>query len=599
MAPLTNDLPKALLPFGPNAERPLLEGTLRMLADWGVRQVLVNAHHLGDQVMAYLVERASHPPDGLQLAISYEPTILGTGGALAKAGWFLDDQPTWLVNADVVAELDPTPLIRHHRKQRPFATLWMHAGAGPRTVRLDEGDGHTVTNFADPQPGSLGTATFCGLHLMDRRAIAFLQDPPVFESVIDAYRAAQKAGHAIHGLTLPDARWADVGTPEQYLDALFGEQGNIAIATDAHAGKTARKHAQRVAVWSGATLTAKARPAHVIVGRGTHLDGPAERIAVPARMAIAPELLDELPPWCPEATAVCLSPRGSDRRFIRLQRAERSAILMQHGTARPENERFANHAAFLHQHGIDVPEIILSLPKHRACLVENLGQDELLANPSRKRLRDAVDLMRRLHDLKPPRDIALEPPFTLALLRGEHDLFLREFVDRHHPLPARKRTQIKAELDAQAKRLARLPRVLLHRDLQSTNIIFHDRIPHFIDFQGMRLGPAAYDVASLLADPYMHLDAEPQQALLEHYAGGDGQLPHFYSACVQRLVQALGAYGRLGAHPRTRRFLRHIPPALQQLQRALTVESRLPALGAFIEIARKSVSSLDPRGYPP
>ena len=59
--------------------------------------------------------------------------------------------------------------------------------------------------------------------------------------------------------------------------------------------------------------------------------------------------------------------------------------------------------------------------------------------------------------------------------------------------------------EAIAQRLAAWPRVLVHRDFQSQNILIHDGQAHLIDFQGLRPGLAHYDLASLLYDPYVRL----------------------------------------------------------------------------------------------
>ena len=60
-------------------------------------------------------------------------------------------------------------------------------------------------------------------------------------------------------------------------------------------------------------------------------------------------------------------------------------------------------------------------------------------------------------------------------------------------------------LQAIAERLASFPRVLVHRDFQSQNIIVREEEAYLIDFQGMRPGLAEYDFASLLYDPYVNL----------------------------------------------------------------------------------------------
>ena len=558
--PLTRETPKALLPF---EGEPLLLRNLRMLRDWGVREVLVNAHHLGEQVISFA---ASNPVPGLRLQVSHEPEILGTGGALTKAEWFLDDRPLWVLNADVVAEVDPAPLLRHHGRTRPLATLWMHAGAGPRTVRVR--DEHVV-DFADPQPGSEGTATFSGLQILDRRVLDFL--PVGFASVIDAYRAGMAAGHRVSGVEVPGARWADLGTPEQTVAA--------------HGGRFVHPRARvhpRAVVESGvvqaeAELGPRARVRGAVVAGGTRVHGPVNRLAVPARLALEPELHAVLPAWCDGASADVLAPRGSDREFWRLQRGQQRALLMVAGSARPENARFAGHARFLASRGVDVPEILLARPDLGVVLAEDLGDDELLHAPTPARYRQCVNLMKRLHAVRVPKSLALEPPFTRGYLRWEHDLFIQHFL-RREPSPA-----LRNELERLATQLARAPRVLLHRDLQSTNILFHRGRPHLIDFQGMRMGPAMYDLASLLADPYVDLDEETQRALLEQYTDDSTLRRQYAAACAQRLLQALGAFGRLGARPATRRFLDHVPAALRQLRRATRSLAGFPELSAMPE----------------
>ncbi|HPA77990.1 MAG TPA: NTP transferase domain-containing protein, partial [Kiritimatiellia bacterium] len=83
LLPLTRIRPKALLPLG---GRPMLEHSLRLLASWGVDDVLVNCHWLADQVVDFL--RGVRLP-GMKISISHEPEILGTGGVLRRAEWFL------------------------------------------------------------------------------------------------------------------------------------------------------------------------------------------------------------------------------------------------------------------------------------------------------------------------------------------------------------------------------------------------------------------------------------------------------------------------------------------------------------------------------
>ena len=213
MRPLTLDVPKPLMPVW---NVPALEHTLAMLKRWGVRDVLVNLHHRADRLFDHLRSRRT---DGLRIALSFEPEILGTGGALRKAEWFLaGDEPVWVLNGDVVCDLSPGPLLRAYRSGRTIAVAWLHESRGPRTVEMSRG---SITTFRSKRAGTPGTCTFTGVQLLNPelldRTRNYLPAEPVFGSSIAAYERAIADGWRVAGVCVPNAYWADVGTPEQYL----------------------------------------------------------------------------------------------------------------------------------------------------------------------------------------------------------------------------------------------------------------------------------------------------------------------------------------------------------------------------------------------
>jgi aminoglycoside/choline kinase family phosphotransferase len=127
-------------------------------------------------------------------------------------------------------------------------------------------------------------------------------------------------------------------------------------------------------------------------------------------------------------------------------------------------------------------------------------------------------------------------------------------------------------------------RCLVHRDLQSQNVMIRDGEPFLIDFQGVRFGSPFYDLGSLLCDPYVSFSDNERHELLSFYYGlTKGDLDwatfqgSFWEASAQRLMQALGAYGFLGLEKRIKAFLAHIPAGLRNLHRAAAMAS-LPHL---------------------
>jgi NDP-sugar pyrophosphorylase family protein/aminoglycoside/choline kinase family phosphotransferase len=596
LLPLTRVLPKALLPFH---GKPLLGHTLERLAAWGVREVVVNLHHLAGEVAEWV---RLHPVPGLAITLSHEPELLGTGGALARAAWFFgSDRPFWICNADVACRLDPRPLLRAFARADPLAVLWMVPDAGPRTVRVEEG---RVTHFQDPRPGSPGTATFSGLHLVSPSTMALLPGA-VPCSILEAYRRGLAAGQAVLGVTCPGSWWADLGTPEQVVQAHRetwpGHRPFVAGSPSVRIARGARP--REVVLCERAQVLAGARPQAAVVGPDTRVRGSPSRLVVPAALALTSPEAEVVaragPPLGPEWSAECLAPRGSDRTFFRLLRPGGSAIAMRHGGQRAENDSFVPLARFLARHHLPVPAVLGHTPDRRFVLQEDVGGVDLLAatqGASRARLHrlyaKVLAVVARLHGAvsraarrrAPP----LQPPFDSALYAWERELFCEHFLSTHGrrltASGAEEEAGVLADLATLAEELERQPTVLVHRDLQSTNLLLGRQGPVLIDFQGMRWGPAAYDLASLLADPYVDLDPATQRVLARAYvdAGGEAEvLAAFSAAAVQRLAQALGAYGRLGARAETRRFLAHVPAALRQMERFARTHPSLPRVAAW------------------
>ncbi len=163
------------------------------------------------------------------------------------------------------------------------------------------------------------------------------------------------------------------------------------------------------------------------------------------------------------------------------------------------------------------------------------------------------------------------------------------------------------ELDRLAEELDRspLPAVFLHRDFQSQNITVRGGGVGILDFQGARTGPPAYDLASLLLDPYARLAPRRIDDLSLHYidaATQDGVFPDaeafrdaFPLVAAHRLMQALGAYGFLSWVKGKRWFLDHVAPALVILHRLL--EGPGPAFRRA-PVLRETVATLAERWLP-
>lgn len=138
---------------------------------------------------------------------------------------------------------------------------------------------------------------------------------------------------------------------------------------------------------------------------------------------------------------------------------------------------------------------------------------------------------------------------------------------------------VEEELQDIARRAGEAPAgFFLHRDFQSRNIMIKEGAVRFIDFQGGRLGPLGYDLASLLIDPYSRLPLSLQDELLTHYLQaihGYAELEEaafkrqFSLLALQRNMQIVGAFSFLSQIRQKVFFLDFIQPSLVSLKNRL------------------------------
>jgi len=314
-----------------------------------------------------------------------------------------------------------------------------------------------------------------------------------------------------------------------------------------------------------------------------------------------------------ESLPIRLTPlegRGSDRTFFRLRwNQKNSAILIHYDPKRVENTLYADIAKFLHEINVPVPRLIRHDPAKCFIITEDLGDTDLRSlrrNPWETRkthYRKALTIAHTLHSF-PEKDfpcgrVKLMESFDSELYRWERDYFRNHFVRDvcGIELEPKFEQELEAELSSLAERLLGSIRCLVHRDLQSQNVMIRDGEPFLIDFQGMRLGNPFYDLGSLLCDPYVEFSGDQRMDLLLYYynlskqnLSWDEFQKLFWEASTQRLTQALGAYGFLGLKKGLKAYLEHIPSGLHNLLLATNAVS-LPRLRELSDSCQKAIDA--------
>lgn len=292
---------------------------------------------------------------------------------------------------------------------------------------------------------------------------------------------------------------------------------------------------------------------------------------------------------------------GSGRKFYRIQFSpNQSVVLVKYTREQMENQRYVEIAELLEKHHVRAPKIHFHDPNEGLIWVEDLGEHDLWSHrdepwPARRPLyHSALEEVAKLHRISEADSARfrshLPAQFDASLYLWEQHYFFDHCLGRHFQVAEQERTRLMAlpRLAEIAEQLGAYSRVLVHRDFQSQNVIIRNRHAYLIDFQGMRPGLAEYDLASLLYDPYVSLTADERTELLNFYCtqtdGGEPDLSLKFQLCaMQRLMQALGAYGFLGLVQNKKEFLDHIPGAMTSLGKVLQEIDGLQSLTSLVE----------------
>jgi len=204
---------------------------------------------------------------------------------------------------------------------------------------------------------------------------------------------------------------------------------------------------------------------------------------------------------------------------------------------------FVGVTDFLARNALPVPEIYAVDTAQRYVLLEDLGDTHLLDLPTPARdarLDEAIDLLARVHAIPPSAALPFERAFDDTWVRFE----LRTFAE--HGLDARWHARLAPELDALARAIGALPRVLCLRDYQSQNLMIDaaGRL-RLLDYQDALHAPAELDLAALLFDSYLEQSDAERARRLARYWTARGARPDpaaFALLVVQRKCKDYGRF---------------------------------------------------------
>jgi len=616
LRPVTNHLPKPLLPI---LGKPLIEIILARLTAVCSGRIGINLHYKPDMLRAWAATSAYEK----NITFFPEDPVLGTGGALKNATDFLANGPFIVHNADILLDIDFTRLIETHLRSGNIATLVTHRHPKFSNVVIDDNDlVRDVENPGDSRPDPNTVArkvAYTGIAIYSPEILTFL--PAGVSHATVAWIDAAKAGHRVQAFDVTGCYWNDIGTPASYtasaLDMLRESGETVYCSQRSRCGKIGIDG--YVVIESGSEVQDSTHLRNCLVMPGARVSGIHEnRIIGPdyvidlAESDMQPSLhaqeqkqvaltdplfashfgLDSIANAAGgeyEVNAILIGLGGSDRRYFRVRNNGSKVVLMECRSDDPDYERHLIYTRFFESHSVPVPGLIASDDAGKRALFEDLGDTSLYSylklphdgEHIEETYRSVLDILVTLHG--PVTRHVHECPllqarvFDYEHLRWETSYFLDRFVTGLRQVQLNNRTAIEQELHSLAQRVDALPKGVIHRDFQCQNImITRGTIPRVIDFQGARMAPAAYDIASILWDPYYRLDDSVRERLVDHYVeemkehSADFNERSFRESLVpcrlQRHMQALGAYGFLSVVKGKKYFLKHVPEALRLLK---------------------------------
>lgn len=126
-------------------------------------------------------------------------------------------------------------------------------------------------------------------------------------------------------------------------------------------------------------------------------------------------------------------------------------------------------------------------------------------------------------------------------------------------------------------KLSNEPRVLVHRDYHSRNLMIKNGEQVVIDFQDARLGTPLYDLVSLLEDCYYQLDNSNKEKLIQYYFGtyfkkfdpskSFEDFMYLYDMMtIQRVFKAIGSFAYIYADRKDLRYVKYIGYAFEKVR---------------------------------
>ncbi len=607
---------------------PIIQICIERLIYAGCTDIIINTHHLSDQIQEFVDRYKSESTlaSTVNITTIHEPTILNTGGAIRNVRNFMGSSPFIVINSDIISDIDLKKVWNFHlslndgstlnngnTSQKCCATLVLHDCHIFNKVVVSKN--MFVNSFSSSalksEPASIDSGLFAD---KNNQLLAFtgvqVLSPEIFDyiystkdkigdsqnaansssqlqfatepfSSIDLYSHLAEQGDLVKAFVCTDIFWQDIGTPETYRDTAI--KFLSARQLNSNTSNGLKSESYDIFPFVKRIITEK------LAGDGS------DRGWFRCRLSDNPEL------------SVIVADHGIYNRT-----AVKSHDKPQEDDKPQEIDSFIDIGNHLYKQGISVPHI-KGYDRFAGLVVLNDLGDVHLQDFILKIRRDTefekdkenliLEHYKRVCDLAINFSIkgidGFDDSWTFQtpsyskdmILEKECLYFVEAFLQGYLKLDVKFDDFIEEFEFIADNALDGAFEGLMHRDMQSRNIMVKDGNYFFIDFQSARRGPLQYDLASLLIDPYVNLSDYIKESVLyecrdnigriiedgyinnnffSRYSNYRDYLERFikcYRYCaLTRNMQMLGAFGNLSTNKGKSYFEQYIPVALKNLK---------------------------------
>jgi len=267
--PLTADRTKPAIPV---LGMPLVGYVAEYLAQFGIKQVVVNLHHRPESVKHALGDGRQF---GVKLEYVHEPVILGTSGAMDNARHLLEDDTFIVINGKIITDIDLNAALKEHKERGALATLVLLKNKQRERFSIVETHDGLVIRFAGmPTADATGAEPlmFTGIQILEPRIFDYIPPGIFSHSTVDVYPQAIAKGELIVA-HVAEGKWYELSTLQRYLDISLALLKHESVDTYCGLGSVVSESAnvRDSILWDGVTIEAGAKLRRSVVGDGVRI----------------------------------------------------------------------------------------------------------------------------------------------------------------------------------------------------------------------------------------------------------------------------------------------------------------------------------------